>query len=164
MVQWYTRNGFNPVPLLIADIAPQLKLPTGMIDTAPNTAYLALTTQIYGDARYMLDLHIAPLVGAMIVSNAAWSKISPEDQKKVTEAARAMEAKIRTDAPKQDADSIAAMTAKGLQVIKLEAKATAEFRAAATDLVKTMRGGMVPADVFDMALAERDAYRKSKGK
>ena len=37
MVQWYTRNGFNPVPLLIADIAPQLKLPTGMIDTAPNT-------------------------------------------------------------------------------------------------------------------------------
>ena len=90
MVQWYTRNGFNPVPLLIADIAPQLKLPTGMIDTAPNTAYLALTTQIYGDAKYMLDLHIAPLVGAMIMSNAAWNKISPEDQKKVTEAARAI--------------------------------------------------------------------------
>jgi TRAP-type transport system periplasmic protein len=164
MVQWYTRNGFNPVPLLIADIAPQLKLPTGMIDTAPNTAYLALTTQIYGDAKYMLDLHIAPLVGAMIVSNAAWNKISPEDQKKVTEAARAMEAKIRADAPKQDADSIAAMTAKGLQVIKLDPKATAEFRAAATDLIRTMRGGMVPADVFDMALAERDAYRKSKGR
>ena len=60
--------------------------------------------------------------------------------------------------------SIAAMTAKGLQVIKLDQKATSEFRAAATDLIKTMRGGMVPADVFDMALAERDAYRKSKGR
>ena len=43
-------------------------------------------------------------------------------------------------------------------------KATAEFRAAATDLIKTMRGAMVPADVFDLALAERDAYRKSKGR
>ncbi len=164
MVQWYTRNGFNPVPLLIADIAPQLKLPTGMIDTAPNTAYLALTTQIFGDAKYMLDLHIAPLVGAMIVSNATWTKISPADQKAVTDAARAMETRIRTEAPKQDTDSIAAMTAKGLQVIKLDPKAAAEFRAAATDLIKTMRGGMVPADVFDLALAERDAFRKAKGK
>jgi TRAP-type C4-dicarboxylate transport system substrate-binding protein len=164
MVQWYTRNGFNPKPLLIADIAPQLKLPTGMIDTAPNTPYLALTTQIYGDAKYMLDLHIAPLVGAMIVSAQTWNKISPEDQKKVTDAARAMETRIRTEAPKQDADSITAMTAKGLQVIKLDEKATAEFRAAATDLIKTMRGGMVPPDVFDMALAERDAFRKSKGR
>jgi TRAP-type transport system periplasmic protein len=164
MVQWYTRNGFNPVPLLIADIAPQLKLPTGMIDTAPNTPYLALTTQIYGDAKYMMDLHIAPLVGAMIVSTNAWNKIAPEDRTKVTEAARAMEARIRTEAPKQDADSITAMTAKGLQVIKLDQKGTAEFRAAATDLIKTMRSNMVPAEIFDLALAERDAYRKSKGK
>ena len=164
MVQWYTRNGFNPVPLLIADIAPQLKLPTGMIDTAPNTPYLALTTQIYGDAKYMLDLHIAPLVGAMIVSTNAWNKITAEDRAKVTEAARAMETRIRTEAPKQDTDSITAMTSKGLQVIKLDQKGTAEFRAAATDLNKTMRGSMVPADIFDLALAERDAYRKSKGK
>jgi TRAP-type C4-dicarboxylate transport system substrate-binding protein len=164
MIQWYTRNGFNPVPLLISDIVPQLKLPTGMIDTAPNTPYLALTTQVYGDAKYMLDLHIAPLVGAMIVSSSVWNKISPEDRVKVTDAARVMETRIRTEAPKLDADSVTAMTAKGLQVIKLDKKAADEFRAAATDLIKTMRGGMVPADVFDLALAERDAYRKSKGR
>src|SRR5262249_46502574 len=102
--------------------------------------------------------------GAMIVSTNAWNKISAEDRAKVTEAARAMETRIRTEAPKQDTDSITAMTSKGLQVIKLDQKGTAEFRAAATDLNKTMRGSMVPADVFDLALAERDAYRKSKGK
>ncbi len=163
-VQWYTRNGFRPVALLIADIAPQLKLPTGMIDAAPNTPYLALTTQIYGDAKYMLDLHIAPLVGAMIVSNTAWNKISTEDRTKVTEAARAMEARIRVEAPRQDADSITAMSAKGLQITKLDAKAAAEFRAAARDLIRTMRGGMVPTDVFDLALSERDAFRKSGGR
>ena len=56
------------------------------------------------------------------------------------------------------------MTAKGLQVITLDPKAAAEFRAAATELITTMRGTMVPADVFDLALPERDAFRKSKGK
>ena len=56
------------------------------------------------------------------------------------------------------------MTKRGLQVIKLDPKAAAEFRSAATELVKTMRGGMVPADIYDAAVQERDAFRKSKGK
>ena len=56
------------------------------------------------------------------------------------------------------------MTKYGLQVIKLDAKAEGEFRSAATELVKTMRGGMVPADIYDAAVQERDAFRKTKGK
>jgi TRAP-type C4-dicarboxylate transport system substrate-binding protein len=37
----------------------------------------------------MLDLHIAPLTGAMIMSNTAWNGISAEDKPKVTAAAQA---------------------------------------------------------------------------
>ena len=164
MVQWYTRNGFRPVPLLLSDIAPQLKLPTGLIDAAPNTPYLALVTQIFSDARYMLDLQIAPLSGALVVATRTWNALSADDRARMTEAARAMEARIRTEAPKLDADSIKAMTAKGLQIIKLDPPALAEFRAAANDMIKSMRGGMVPNDIFDMAIQERDAFRKSKGR
>jgi TRAP-type transport system periplasmic protein len=163
MVQWYTRNGFNPKPLLIADIAPQLKLPTGMIDTAPNTPYLALTTQIYGDAKYMLDLHIAPLSGALVISNTAWNKISAEDKAKVTAAAQALEEQVYREVPRGDADSIKSMQTRGLTVIKLDPKATADFHAAAETLVSSMRGDMVQADVFDMAVQARDAVRKAKG-
>ena len=60
-IQWYVSNGFHPVALLPADIPAQLKLSTGLIDTAPNPPYLALSLQIFRDAKYMLDLHIAPL-------------------------------------------------------------------------------------------------------
>jgi TRAP-type C4-dicarboxylate transport system substrate-binding protein len=70
-VQWYVSNGFHPVPLLPADIPAQLKLGTGLIDTAPNPPYLALSLQIFRDAKYMLDLRIAPLTAAMLVSNSA---------------------------------------------------------------------------------------------
>jgi TRAP-type transport system periplasmic protein len=164
MSQWFSSNGFHPVQLLPSDIPAQLKLSTGLIDTAPSTPYLALTLQIFRDAKYMLQLHIAPLVGALVVSKDAWSKISPEDQAKVTEAAMAMETRIRTDAPKQDADSITAMSSRGLEIIKFDAKAAGEFRAAATQLTSTMRGGMVPPDIYDLAVQERDAFRKSKGR
>ncbi len=163
-VQWYVKNGFHPVPLLPADIPAQLKLSTGLIDTAPNPPYLALSLQIYRDAKYMLDLHIAPLTGAMIVSNTAWSRISAEDRQKVTSDAQAMEKRVRDAAPRQDADSVKQMAARGLQVIALDPKAAAEFRAAADQLQSTMRGSMVPPDIYDMAVQARDGVRKPKGK
>jgi len=160
-VQWYVSNGFHPVALLPADIPAQLKLSTGLIDTAPNPPYLALNLQIFHDAKYMLDLHIAPLVGAMLMSNTAWNKISAEDKPKVTAAAQALEKRVRGEAPAQDADSVKAMVARGLQVTALDAKAAAEFRSAASQLNQSMRGSMVPPDIYDLAVKERDAVRKS---
>ena len=68
------------------------------------------------------------------------------------------------EVPKGDADSIKSMQTRGLQVITVDPKAAAEFRAAANQLVSTIRGEMVPADVFDMALQARDAARAAKGK
>jgi len=155
MQQWYTDNGFHPKPMTLSDIAAQLKLPNGLIDTTPNTAYLALLTQIYINAKYMLNIHLAPLVGAVVVTTKAWNELSPDDQKKMTEAARAMEARIRSESPKEDSDSISAMKSRGLEVIDPDAAAAAEIHAKAVELGQTMRGNMVPSDVYDLAAAAR---------
>jgi len=162
--QWYVSNGFHPVPLLPADVPTQLKLGTGLIDPAPSPPYLAMTLRVFDDAKYMLDLKIAPLTGALLVSQASWNRISADDRAKMTAAAQALEARVRSEAPAQDAESVKVMSGRGLQVTTLDAKALAEFRAAASQLVSTMRGSMVPPDIYDMAVAERDAVRKSKGK
>jgi len=159
-LRWFVSAGFKPVGLLPTDIVPQLKLSTGQIDTAPNPPYLAQITEMYRSANYMLDLHIAPLTGALIMSKSAWAKIAPADQAKITAAAEAMEKKIRASAPALDASSIKAMTARGLNIITLDAKAMNEFRTEAAKLGATMRGGMVPVDVYDAAVTERDAVRK----
>jgi TRAP-type transport system periplasmic protein len=163
-VSWYVSNGFHPVALLPADIPTQLKLSTGLIDAAPNPPYLALSLQIFRDAKYMLDVHIAPLVAGLIVTNTAWNRITPDDRTKLTAAAQALEQRVRAEAPVQDAESIKQMQARGLQVTTLDPKAAAEFRAAATELTATMRGSMVPADIYDAAVQERNAFRKSHGR
>ena len=163
MVQWYKNNGFHPVALSANDIPAQLKLTTGMIDTAPSPPYPALVLQIFRDAKYMLDIRVAPLVGALVMTNTAWNKIGAADQQVVVAAAKAFESRILAEAPKQDADSVATMKTRGLTVTTVDAKAAAEFRAAAEKLTATMRGNMVPADVYDLALQERAAFRKSKG-
>ena len=162
--QWYVSNGFHPVPLTPSDVPTQLKLATPLIDTAPYPPYLAMTLRVFDDAKYMLDLKIAPLTAALLISKASWNRLSAEDQKAVTAAAQALEARVRAEAPKQDTDSVKAMASRGLSVVTLDAKALGEFRGAASQLVSTMRGSMVPADVYDMAVQERDAFRKTKGK
>jgi TRAP-type C4-dicarboxylate transport system substrate-binding protein len=164
MVQWYKSNGFHPVALGANDIPAQLKLTTGMIDTAPSPPYLALVLQLFRDAKYVLDVRLAPLVGGLVVSNTAWNKIDAADQKAVLDAAQAFAQRVNTDAPKQDADSIATMKTRGLTVTTLDAKALTDFRAAADRLVPTLKGAIVPGDVYDLAVQERDAFRKSKGK
>ena len=163
-VQWYVANGFHPVALTPADIPAQLKLGTGLIDTAPYPAYLAMSLSIYTDARYMLDLHIGPLTGALVITDAAWNRLSAEDRTAITADAQAFETRIRTEVPKNDADAVRLMTSRGLQVITPDAKAAAEFRAAGSQLAATMRGTMVPADIYDAAVQARDAFRASKGK
>lgn len=161
MVQWYKSNGFNPVALNSGDIPAQLKLSTGMINAAPMPPYPALLLQIFRDAKYMLDVDVAPLYGALVMTNVAWSKLSAADQQAVLAAAKTAEKRLLGEAPKLDADSIATMKTRGLTVNTPDAKTMAAFRAEADRLVGTMRGTLVPADVYDAAVRERDAYRKT---
>jgi TRAP-type C4-dicarboxylate transport system substrate-binding protein len=164
MVQWYKTNGFHPVALSANDIPAQLKLTTGMIDAAPSPPYPALLLQIFRDAKFMLDVRVAPLMGALVITETAWNKIDVADQKIVLDGAKTFETRILSDAPKQDGDSVTTMKSRGLTVTTLDPKAAGEFRTAAEKLVTTMRGNMVPADIYDLAVQERDAFRKTKGR
>jgi TRAP-type transport system periplasmic protein len=162
MVQWYKANGFRPVALAAGDIPAQLKLTTGMIDAAPSPPYPALLLQIFRDAKYMLDVRVAPLYGAIVITNEAWNKIEANDRPIVLAAAKDSEKRLLGDAPKLDADSVATMKARGLTVTALDPKTAASFRAEADGFVKSMRGQMVPADIYDAAVRERDAFRKTQ--
>ena len=162
MVQWYKQNGFRPVALKSGDIPAQLRLSTGMIDAAPMPPYVASLMQVFRDAKYMLDVDVAPLFGALVVTNTAWKKISPADQAVMMASAKTVEKRLLSEAVKLDESSIAAMKTRGLTVNTPDPKALAGFRAEADRLVATIKGTLVPADVYDLAQRERDAYRKTK--
>ena len=164
MVQWYTQNGFKPVALKPTDIATGMT--TGLIEAAPSPAYAAAVIQLYRSADYMLDIRVAPLIGATVIADRIWSQVSAEDKTKVLAAGQVMETRLDTEVPGQDAKAIDDMKLrnKRFQVVTLDAAGLASFRTEAERLAATMRGTMVPADVYDLAVRERDAFRKSGGK
>jgi TRAP-type C4-dicarboxylate transport system substrate-binding protein len=159
MVQWFKANGFEPRAMAMTDIMTGLT--TGMIDGLPTPPLAAMFFQWYKQTPYMLDIGLAPIVGATVITAKAWKGIPEADRPKLVAAANAVEQRLRVDVPKQDQSSIETMVKQGLTVTKATGP---EWRTELDSLTKTMRGEMVPADVFDVASKARDEYRKSHKK
>ena len=154
MIQWYKENGFTPVPLSVADAMAALS--TGRIDAMPSPPYAALAFQWYNRAPNMLDLRVAPIVGGIVVHSRVWNQVPAALRPRLLAAAREMDLELRTLIPGQDAEAVDEMKKRGLTVSEQGGAGWDELGASLSD---SMRGGMVPADIFDLALRERNAYR-----
>ena len=158
MTQWYKGNGYQPRAMAMTDILTGLT--TGMIDALPTTPIAAMAFQWNRQAPYMLDIGLAPIVGATVVSARAWKQMGDVDRAALMKAGAALEAQLQTAVPQQDAFAVALMGAQGLQVTQASGP---DWEAEAERLAAGMRGNLVPADVFDLALEARDAYRQRAG-
>ena len=155
MVQWFKANGFEPRAMAMTDIMTGLT--TGMVEAVPTTPLAAMLFQWYRQTPNMIDIGLAPVIGATIISRKTWNAIPAADRPKLVAAAEAVQKRLQEDVPKQDAAAIAAMKKSGLNVTEATGP---EWRQTLDALAKTMRGEMVPTDIFDLAVKTRDAYRK----
>jgi TRAP-type transport system periplasmic protein len=159
MVQWFKANGFEPRAMAMTDITTGLT--AGMIDGLPTTPLAASLFQWYRQTPYMLELGLAPIVGAGVVTTKTWKAIPDADKKTLLAAAAGVEKRLQTEVPKQDENAVAAMTKAGLTVTKPTGP---EWRTQLDNLAKTMRGDQVPPEIFDQASKARDEFRKTNKK
>ena len=160
MLQWYKENGFDPQPLAVTDML--LGLNTGLINAHPSPPYAALLFQWYDKTPFMLDVPLAPVLGITVVAERTWNRISAEDQTALRASAKRVEQNLIRDVPAQERESIAEMKSRGLTVVELDDAAKASLRAVADAMTASWRGTMIPADVYDLALRERDAFRAAR--
>lgn len=159
MVRWYQTNGFEPRPLAFSDIPTSLA--TGLIEAVPVTPIAALLLQWYRAAPHMLEIGLSPLVGATVVSKKAWDAMSPADREAVRTAAVAMQERLAREVPAQDREAVAQMRKRGLTVSA--PSDAAAWREIGNAFAEGMRGSYVPADLYDRARQERDAFRRETG-
>jgi TRAP-type C4-dicarboxylate transport system substrate-binding protein len=139
--------GYQPVPLETSDILPSLK--TGMVDAVATPPFFALAGQFFGPAPHLLNVHWAPLVGALVVTKKSWDALQPETQQALRAAALEAGTKVRAQARQENLDAIAAMQKRGLTVHTPSPEQLAAWEQLAESAQKTIRGKMVPADLFD---------------
>jgi TRAP-type C4-dicarboxylate transport system substrate-binding protein len=159
-VQMWKANGFNPVALAATDILPALQ--TGMIDALPSPPLAANLLQWYRKAPYMADIGLGPLAGALIMTKSAWGKIAAADQAAILKACEKAETRLEREIPGQDSSAVVEMSKRGLTVVRIAPPQAAVWRATAESFATQLREKTVPKDIVDLALRERDAYRKTK--
>jgi TRAP-type transport system periplasmic protein len=149
--------GYQPVPMAATDIYAGLQ--SGLINALPTTPIAALSYQWFGLANQMTDVKWAPLVGALVISSAAWKSIpdalKPMMLRVAQDAARRSVAKIRAF----DGEAIAAMKTHGLVVHDVPPDALAEWRAVAQAGYRMIVDKAVPAATVAEVERLRDAYR-----
>ena len=152
--------GFNPVPLPSTEISTALQ--TGLVSALPTTPQAAVLLQWYQHAKNMTDVKWGLLLGALLVNKSTWDKISPEDQKAVRAAAAEAGARLRAESRASEDRDVAAMKERGLNVVVVDAKAQALWRAAAEAAYPKVRGKIVPEAAFDEARKILADYRSKK--
>jgi TRAP-type transport system periplasmic protein len=161
-VEIYKSCGFNPVPLETADILPGLQ--TGLIEVVPVPPVFALVSQMDTRAPYMLELNWAPLVGACVIRKETWEKVPAEFREAMLKSAAATGTEIKANARRESDASVKALEKRGLKVARVTREQELQWRIAAEATYPEIRGSIVPADIFDQALAAIKEYRSKSGK
>ena len=158
LVQWWRRNGFQPVALAATDILTGLK--TGMVDAVTMPPLYAMQMQFYKSAPYMADLPLAPMMGAILISKRSWNRISDADKRAMEAAAQAAQDQIFDQIPKLDETAIALMKGQGMTVLEInDSEHAGAWLEAAERFADDMRGTIVPTAIFDAAEAARTKHR-----
>jgi TRAP-type C4-dicarboxylate transport system substrate-binding protein len=156
-VQAFRAAGFTPVVLSSTDLVPSLQ--TGMIDCVTTAPLYVLTARLFEKARYMQDLPWGFIYGATIVRNDAWSRIPADVRPKLKDVAVELGKKVDAEVQRLNADAVSAMQKQGLEVVKVD---PAAWRPALEKSYTVVRGGVVPATVFDEAQRAGKACRAAK--
>ncbi len=83
VLETFKTMGISPIALPIADVFTGLQ--TGMIETIATPSTGAIAFQWHTKLAHMVDIPVTYVIGTLVISNKAFNKIKPEDQKIVKE-------------------------------------------------------------------------------
>ncbi len=153
----YKQMDFRVVALPVTDVLTSLQ--TGLIEAFQAPPLFAMLERTYQQANNMTAVRWAPLMGATIISKRSWDRIPSQHHAAMRKAAKEAGDKLRGEIRRLDADAIVQMKERGLKIIEPDAAALADWQKQTEDAYSTLRGTMVPPELFDEVRRLRDEYR-----
>ena len=149
--------GFDPVPLPVTDLLPALQ--SRRVEALGLSPQIAVIAQYYHHAPHLTDMRWQLLLGAIVMSQAAWEKVPADVRPALREAAEDAGRRLRAEVRRTGARDVEAMKKRGLAVVPVDAKTRAQWETLARSFYPKLRGGLVPESAFDEAMRYRDEYR-----
>lgn len=140
------------VPLALPDVLSSLT--TGVIDAAYAPGIGIISLQWNTKVKYVVDFPISYSVGAFVITNDAWSKISPADQKVVASISKKYESEINNTNVKDNEEAFKSMKSQKIEFIKFSDADIKAAQAYRQEIVKRLKGKLFSEEALKKLDAE----------
>ena len=138
--------GVSPVPLALTDVYTSLQ--TGLIEGVYCSPYACVVLQWHTQVTSMSETPISHGIGAVIVTKAAWAKLSPASQAKIREIAADVFTRLRTSTRQDNKKAFDDIRAAGIKTVPFDAAALAEFRKLGDQAAQKCVGSLYPPELL----------------
>jgi TRAP-type C4-dicarboxylate transport system substrate-binding protein len=140
------------VPLALPDVLSSLT--TGVIEAAYAPPLGIVALQWNTKIKYIIDFPISYSVGAFVITNDAWAKISPADQKVVSAISKKYEEEINASNGKDNDDAMKAMLGQKIEAIKFKDADIKTAQGYRQEIVNKLKGKLFSEEVLKKIEAE----------
>ncbi len=148
-----------PIPLPLTDVLTSLQ--TRLIDAVYAPPLGAIALQWFTETKYMSDLKLANSTGGILISNRILKKLSPTDQKILTDTGRIYEKKLIARTRKDNDTSYQALIEAGVEIVHIPENEAKTIETNAHNVWTNLIGTLYSQDLLTTATQAITDYRKS---
>jgi TRAP-type C4-dicarboxylate transport system substrate-binding protein len=127
MIQAFRIMGYQMVPVNLPEL--MVFLNGGMVDAVYNSPIFAAGQQVFGVAKNMTDINVAPFMGGILMNNTAWRRIPDKYKSQLLAICKKMERDIEVSIANLEDDAVSTMTKYGLTIIRPDSQQKQEWYA-----------------------------------
>lgn len=154
--------GVSAIPLAVTDVLTALQ--TGVISTVYITPLACIALQWFTRVQYTIDLPLTHSIGAVVVTNDAWSRIPPPAQAIVREACTKWFGRLAEATTADNHRSVEVIRENGVKSLTAPPAEVESFRRMGEAVRSKLVGRLYDQATLDRVLGVLDDHRKSTGR
>jgi TRAP-type C4-dicarboxylate transport system substrate-binding protein len=160
MIQAFRAMGFQMIPVNLSDVLVSLN--GGMLDAVYQSPVFAAGFQVFGVAKNMSTLNLAPFMGGILMNQTAWRRIPDKYKKQLMAICKQLESEIDGSIAKLEADAISTMSKYGLAVNQPNPQQMQEWYDDISRHESELAGPIFSKDLYQKINAILADYRKGR--
>jgi TRAP-type C4-dicarboxylate transport system substrate-binding protein len=152
-------NKAQAAPVTIASPDVLVALQTNLVEVVYNSPYYALVTQWYTQVKYLNNLPLAYMGGALLVSNKTFSSLSSQDQETTRKVCMKYTRRLTDRTRKDNDEALKLILSRGVKSIPLAPGESEYFKEILDQAVLEVDPKSLPKDTLRKVRATLEQYR-----
>ena len=148
----------SAIPLTVPDVLVGLQ--TGLVDVVYAPPSGAISLQWFTKIRYITDVNLIYLIGAVVIKKKVFNKITPTHQKIIIDVWQRHMSQLKQTIRSENQEAMQVMVKQGIKIIVPTENQVTEFKDVSAKAIQRLEGETFSQKVLDEVNAHIKTYRK----